>query len=289
YHGDSGPLHLVQPSEPHPITAAYINAGTELGFAPTVEHNGERMTGPTLNTLTIKDGRRQTAADAYLTPDAVARPNLSIMTATRARSLILENGRCRGILAARDGRIVRLTAERAVILAAGTIGSPTLLLQSGIGPADELRTTGITVHHDLPGVGANLHDHLLAGGNVYPARRPVQPSKYQHSESLMYIDCPGGAAAPELVLACVIAPVVTEMFAAPAEGSAYTIMFGFTHPQSRGRLCLASADPDAQPLIDPNYLAEPYDREVFLDALATACAVGATAALADWRAEEMLP
>ena len=105
----------------------------------------------------------------------------------------------------------------------------------------------------------------------------------------MYIDCPGGGAAPELVLACVIAPVVTEMFAAPAEGSAYTIMFGITHPQSRGRLCLASADPDAPPLIDPNYLAEQYDREVFLDALATACAVGATAALADWRAEEVQP
>ena len=290
YHGGEGPLHLIRPGEPHPITAAYINAGVEIGFTPTAEHNGERMTGPTLNTLTIKDGRRQTAADAYLTPDVVARPNLSIVTATRARSLIIENGRrCRGILAARDSGMVRLTAERAVILAAGTIGSPTLLLQSGIGPADELRTTGIAVHHDLPGVGANLHDHLLAGGNVYRARRPVPPSKYQHSESLMYIDCPGGAAAPELVLACVIAPVVTEMFAAPPAGSAYTIMFGFTHPQSRGRLCLASTDPEASPLIDPNYLAEPYDREVFLDALATACAVGAGAALAEWRAEEVLP
>src|SRR5215813_13661713 len=289
YHGDSGPLHLIRPREPHPITAAYIDAGAELGFTPTPEHNGERIAGPTLNTLTIKDGRRQTAADAYLTPAVLARRNLAVATMARVRSLILENGRCRGILTAHDGGIVRLAAERAVILAAGTIGSPTLLLQSGIGPVDELRAIGIAVHHDLPGVGANLHDHLLAGGNVYRARRPVPPSKYQHSESLMYIDCPGGAAAPELVLACVIAPVVTEMFAAPAAGSAYTIMFGFTHPQSRGRLCLASADPDAPPLIDPNYLAEPYDREVFLDALATACAVGSGPALADWRAEELLP
>jgi choline dehydrogenase-like flavoprotein len=141
-------------------------------------------------------------------------------------------------------------AER-VILAAGTIASPMLLMRSGIGSADELRALGIAVHNDLPGVGRNLHDHLLSGGNVYRARRPVPPSKYQNSESLMYLARDGASCAPELVLACVIAPVTTECFAPLTLGEAYTIMFGFTHPRSRGTLTLASADPGAAPLIDP--------------------------------------
>jgi pyridoxine 4-oxidase len=193
------------------------------------------------------------------------------------------------VTVARDGQVATMVAERGVILAAGAISSPPLLLLSGIGPAADLAALGIDVRCNLPGVGRNLQDHLLSGGNVYRARRPVPPSKYQHSESLMYIDRAGGGPAPELVLACVIAPVVTEAFAAPPIGSAYTIMFGFTRPRSRGTVRLASADPASPPLIDPNYLAEEYDREIYLEALDMARAVGSAGALADWRAEELLP
>jgi choline dehydrogenase-like flavoprotein len=105
----------------------------------------------------------------------------------------------------------------------------------------------------------------------------------------MYIARAGAAGAPELVLACVIAPVATEQFEAPPFGEAYTLMFGFTHPKSRGSVRLASADPKEKPLIDPNYLAESYDRDVYLEALETARTVGGQTALADWRAEEVLP
>ncbi len=229
---------------------------------------------PVLNTLTIKDGKRQTIADAYLAP-ALGRPNLHLMAETRVLSLVLDGTRCRGArLSDRHGERV-VMAER-VVLAAGTIASPMLLMRSGIGAADELRALGIAVHHDLPGVGRNLHDHLLSGGNVYRSRRPVPPSNYQNSESLMYIARDGAAGAPELVLACVVAPVTTEQFAPLKLGEAYTLMFGFTHPRSRGALTLASADPDAAPLIDPNYLAEEYDRAVYLEALEQARAVGGT-------------
>jgi choline dehydrogenase-like flavoprotein len=117
----------------------------------------------------------------------------------------------------------------------------------------------------------------------------VPPSNYQNSESLMYIARDGVKGAPELVLACVIAPVTTEQFAPLSLGEAYTIMFGFTHPRSRGALMLASADPNAAPLIDPNYMAEAYDREVYLEALEQARAVGAARALSDWRLDEYLP
>ena len=287
FHGDSGPLHLIRPSDPHPITRAYMAAGAERGFAPTDDHNGPRMTGPCTNTLTIKDGKRQTIADAYLTP-ALGRPNLTLLQQTEVRSLIITGSQCTGIEAKTKDGAVTLHAGH-VVVAAGTIASPCLLLRSGIGPADALRSLGIPVIADLPGVGRNLHDHLLSGGNVYRAKRPVPPSKYQNSESLMYLPRNGNTGAPELVLACVIAPVVTEQFTAPPFGEAYTIMFGFTHPKSRGTIRLASADPKALPLIDPNYLAEDYDRDCYLDALEIARAVGSATALGEWCGEEVLP
>lgn len=290
-HGDQGPLSLVQPHDPHPITRSYMAAGEAAGFAPIPEHNGGQMVGPTVNTLTIRDGRRQTAADAYLTP-ILGRTNLAMLPRHRVVALDFDSqNRCRGVTLAHDGGLRQLQAERGVILSAGTIGSACLLLQAGIGPAQELRDIGIAVRHDLPGVGRNLHDHLLAGGNVYRARQSVPPSRYQHSESLMYLPRAGGdrEKTPELVLACVVLPVVTECFPRPAAGEAYTIMYGFTHPRSRGSIRLASTDLGVAPLIDPNYLAEAYDREVYLEALDMARELGHSDALADWREDEILP
>ncbi|MGH6890697.1 MAG: GMC family oxidoreductase [Dongiaceae bacterium] len=172
HHRVGGPVHLIRPSEPSPVTLAYMAAGEELGFAPTDDHNGARMTGPCLNTLTIKNGRRQTIADAYLAP-AASRGNLYLIAETQVLSLAMEGTRCCGVRISDRAGECALAAERGVVLVAGTIGSPVLLLRSGIDPAEELRARGIPVRHDLPGVGRNLHDHLLSGGNVYRARRPV--------------------------------------------------------------------------------------------------------------------
>jgi choline dehydrogenase-like flavoprotein len=287
YHGDSGPIALTTPRDPHPITQAYMAAGEAVGFAPTDEHNAANMAGPTLNTLTIVEGRRQTVADAYLAA-LIGRPNLDIRTGCLVDKLVFDRGRCRGVEVVDDGKRHVVEAGHAVVLSGGAIGSPAVLLRSGIGPAADLASLGIGAEADLPGVGRNLHDHLLSGGNLYRAKRPVPPSRYQHSESLMYI-ARDDSGAPELVLACVVAPSVTECFEAPAAGAAYTIIYGFTHPKSRGFLRLTSADPTAVPEIDPNYLAEACDREVYLEALETARAVGAAEPLDDWRDAEILP
>ncbi|WP_374651252.1 GMC family oxidoreductase [Dongia sp.] len=286
---ERGPLHLIRPLDASPVTRAYLAAGEERGFAPIADHNASGMAGPTLNTLTIKDGKRQTITDAYL-PLTEGRANFTLLANTQILSLILVQQRCIGALVESPAGPREIRAERGVILAAGAIASPLLLLRSGIGPADELLAVGVPPRHDLPGVGRNLHDHLLSGGNVYAARRPVPPSHYQNSEALMYLPRPGSASpAPELVLACVTAPVVTECFAAPPLGSAYTLMFGFTHPRSRGFIRLASSDPKAMPLIDPAYLTDPYDRAVYLDALTMAQEIGSAHALDEWRDREILP
>jgi len=286
YHGYDGPIRLMTPAEPHPLTCAYMAAGEAAGFAPTDEHNGPRLAGPTLNTLTIVAGKRQSIADAYLTPVSDRR-NLALRTGAIVDKVIVEGGHCRGVAVIEDGERRTIDAG-GVVLAGGAIGSPTILMRSGIGRAADLRPLGIEVVADLPGVGRNLHDHLLSGGNVYRARRPVAPSRYQHSESLMYIERSSGAV-PETVLACVLVPAVTECFQAPPMGEAYTIMFGVTHPRSRGSLRLISAEPTAAPEIDPNYLAEAYDRETYLDALEVAQTVGSAGPLDDWRQGEHLP
>jgi len=176
-----------------------------------------------------------------------------------------------------------------VILAAGAIGSPSLLLHSGIGPAEELCDVGIACRIDLRGVGRNLQDHLLGAGNLYAAARPVPPSCYQHSESLLYARLADHDDAPELVVACVLLPAVTECFDAPVVGATYTLMFGFTHPASRGVVRLVSGDSGLPPLIDPAYLSAPQDLIMFAAGLDLARSIGSAKALAEWRQSELLP
>ena len=193
-YGDAGPVHLMQPANPHPLTLAHREAGLELGLQDLRDHNGpDGMAGATLNTLTIKNARRQSVADAYLTADVRARPNLAIATGIMVDRLILSAGKVVGVHGENGDGPINLHASHGVILAAGAIGSPLILMRSGLGPADDLRAAGIDPLRDMQGVGANLQDHLLAAGNIYRARCPVPLSSTQHSESLSYIHAQGQA------------------------------------------------------------------------------------------------
>lgn len=289
YHGDQGPIRQMVPDDPHPLTRCFMEAAESAGHAPTPEHNGERMTGPTLNTLVIVDGKRQSVADAYLKP-ALQRKNLTVLTGRLVDRLAFEGTRCSGAYFNTDGRREKIEARQGVILSAGVIGSPAILMRSGIGRADELSELGISPRLDLPAVGQNLHDHLLSGGNVYIAKREVPFTQTQHSESLLYTSRNGaGDAAPEMVAACVVVPVVTDEFEPPIFGEAYTLMFGFTRPKSRGYVRLQSADPQIAPVINPNYLAEEYDREIYMESMDRTRDLGGSGAFSDWRKEEYLP
>lgn len=290
-HGSDGPVHLILPTKPNPVAEAYILACQEQGLAPTSEHNGREMCGPTLNTLTIKGGERQTIADAYLPEPVLARPNLTVLTETAVVRLVLNGETCTGVETTGKAGNQTLEAATGVVLCAGAIETPCLLQRSGIGNPADLTTAGIETRIVSNQVGYHLHDHLLAAGNVYRARKAVPPSNYQHSESATYIRSEGlpVSAPPDMVVLFVAAPIVTECFDAPEYGDAYTLMFGATHPKSRGRITVRSDDPCDAPFIDPAYLTDPYDRKTALAALDWARQIGHSAALDEWRDCEILP
>jgi pyridoxine 4-oxidase len=221
----------------------------------------------------------------------LGRSNLTLLTGLAVERLLFEGSRVTGIAATRGGTAETIFADT-VVLCAGAVASPLLLMRSGIGAPDTLARAGVACRLDRPAVGENLHDHLLAAGNLYRARRPVPPSRLQHSESLMYLDAadPTRAdGAPDVALACVTAPSVSECFEAPPPGEAYTILCGVTHPTSRGRLAITGPHLADAPFIDPAYLATEHDRRTLGQALRLARAVGHSAALSPWRAEEILP
>lgn len=282
-------LPLLRPdAEVSPLVRAYMEAGRAIG-APALDwHNGGRLIGVTPNTLNIRDGRRVTVADAYLMQD---RKTLRIETGTIAERLMIEGGRVQGALVRSRGATRVLHADT-VVVSLGAIDSPLLLMRSGIGDPEELARFDIATVQALPEVGANLHDHLLGASNLYAARERVPPSRLQHSESLMYLhgDDPARAdGAPDCVLACVTLPVVSDSFDRPEAGSAYSILFGITHPTSRGRIRLGGPNAADAPIIDPAYLDTEHDRTKFRVALRLARAVGNAPRLDVWREREILP
>ena len=288
HHGADGPLDVLLPDEGlNPVTRAYMAASEAIGIEPSGDHNGARMEGAAPNSLTVRNGERLSVADAYLPSDVTSRTNLTILTGVLVDRLHIEANRATGLMVHMGRASEVITADR-IVLCAGAVASPMILKRSGISDPVELARHDIACTVDNPAVGDNLHDHLLAAGNVYRARRAVPPSNYQLSESLLYHGG-GGSGPPSVVVACVVVPVVTEEFTAPEIGSAYTLMFGVCHPRSRGRLTLSSADPRAKPVIDPAYLSEPEDRSTFREALDLARSVGHAAPMDDWRAEELLP
>ncbi len=290
--GGSGPMPVLLPSEDvSPLVRSYMAAGQAIGAPALRDHNGPTLNGTAPNSLTIRAGKRVSAADAYLTASVLGRPNLTLVTGFEVERLLFDKSRATGVEGVQDSQPTAVLADR-VILAAGAVASPLLLMRSGVGDPEVLAAAGVRCRLDRRAVGRNLHDHLLAAGNLYRARRPVPPSRLQHSESLMYLNGDDPAepqAPPDVVLACVVAPAVSEQFAAPPLGEAFTLLFGVTHPTSRGYLAITGPSRTDPPIIDPAYLSSEHDRRTFRKAFLLARAVGHAAPLDAWRDTELLP
>ncbi|MEQ8306051.1 MAG: GMC family oxidoreductase [Hoeflea sp.] len=288
---DHGPLTVHRTdAEASPLTHAFIAAGARLGLPRLQGHNEGVMVGVTPNSMNIRDGKRVMVADAWLTPEVRARKNLTIMTGALARRLVLTGNAVEHVeIIGRDGPVL-ITAEK-VLLCAGSLESPALLMRSGIGPRDVLDAAGVECLFDMPELGRNMQDHLLGAGNLYATRKHLPPSRLQHSESMAYMRAgsftEGGQ--PEIVVGCGVAPIVSERFDAPAPGAAFSLLFGVTHPTSRGTLKITGAEPGDRLIIDPAYLSTERDRDLFRAALEAARTIGQSDELAEWRDHEILP
>jgi choline dehydrogenase len=285
--GEAGPLTVAPASPGHPVAAAGLEAAAQAGYPQAADISGGLEEGFGWCDLSIVDGRRQSARDAYLAP-ALSRPNLDVVTSALVHRVKLEGNRCTGVdySAGASVYFVRCTGE--VILTAGTVGSAQLLLASGIGPQSDLRSAGIEVTADLPGVGANLFDHPMSGV-VYRSARPVPAGQNNHGEALGLIRSHPDAGMPDLQIMFVDVPLRAETLPGPAIGEGYTLATSLMLPRSRGTVRLASAEPGTPPLIDPNYYADPRDLHIFAAGLRAAREIGRAAALDTWRGEEVLP
>ena len=309
YRGGDGPLHTRYGTLENPLHAAWIEAGRQAGYAVTPDYNGYRQEGFGRMGMTVRDGRRWSAANAYLKP-ALPRPNLHVATHALA-SEILFQGRCAvGIRYRRGGESHVARAYRNVILCGGPINSPQLLKLSGIGPADELRRHGIPVRHDLPGVGENLQDHLefyfqvacTEPVTLYSATNPLAKAiigarwvlrhdglgATNHFESCGFIRSRAGVPHPDIQYHF-LPLAVSYDGKVKAEGHGFQAHVGPMHSKSRGSVRLASADPAAKPSIRFNYMSHPDDWAEMRACVRLTRELFAQAAFDRFRGEELQP
>jgi choline dehydrogenase len=289
WRGGDGPLHvlsLADVTDRTPVAEAFLAAAQQAGFPVTPDLGGEVTVGVGWNQLSIRGHRRDDAATAYLDSleSVDGEPRVDLLMGTEVLGLEIERGRCLGVRLA--GRVVRPQGD--VLLCAGAIDSPRLLMLSGIGPADELRALGIAGVVDLPDVGRHLEDHPLLAGVAYQARRPVPASRYNHCDSLLYVPHATQGESPDILVMCLSVPFVRPTVG-PLAAPAYVLVPCHLRPRSRGSVRLASSDPRAAAIIDPNYLGDPDDLAVLAQGVEIAREIGAAKAFDDWRAKEVYP
>ena len=285
YHGVGGPLRVSRITEPNPLTEIFIDATVRAGHPINYDFAGPELVGVGLTDLTVRDGRRCDAASAFLKP-AHNRNNLTVQSGAHSHRLLIENGRCQGVVYEREGKLHSARAAAEVIVCGGTLGSPRLLLLSGIGPAADLKKLGIEVKADLPGVGQNLHDHVLSFV-IHEASRGLPPHKNNILEAHLFAKSDPALPVPDHqpLFMCKAPPLPTLEI----PDNAYAIAPGIIRPVSRGELKLTANDPSAPLHIDPRYLSEPTDLNTLVRSLEVAIDILESPPFAKWRKRSLYP
>ncbi len=285
--GKGGPLPLTNAGkhDPNATSVAFLEACRELGYPSTDDFNGPDMEGAGWHHINVVDGKRVGALRAYLDP-ATARPNVTLETGALASRLIIEDGRCTGVEYLKDGKPTTARASAEVIVCAGAIESPKLLMLSGIGDPTELRRHGIDVVADVPGVGQNFHNHVLTG-IIRECIQPVPPGHQNLSESALFLRQDAEETGPDTQIAFVHVPF--NIIVGQGHPNSISILPGVVRPKSRGTIKLASGDPTAYPLVDPNYLSDERDMEKMVEAVRISRQIFGTKAFEPWVGEELLP
>ncbi|MEO7115042.1 MAG: choline dehydrogenase [Caldimonas sp.] len=278
FHGMSGPLNVMDLRSPHRFGPIFVEAAQQAGYPANADFNGASQEGVGLYQVTHRNGERFSTAKAYLTP-SLGRPNLRVMTGAQTTRIVIAEGRATGVEVRIDGATKTVRARREVLLAAGALQSPQMLMLSGIGPADHLREHGIAVAYDLPGVGRNLHDHVdvvavldaphlselfglslrgavnLLKGIVEWRRERKGLLTTNFAEAGGFVRSDESVERPDLQFHFVVGKLV-DHGRKTVFGHGYSCHVCLLQPKSRGSVELASVDPFAAPLIDPNFLAE---------------------------------
>jgi choline dehydrogenase len=310
YRGGDGPLRVTRPEADHPIDKAFLTAGKQAGYPMSDDICGYRQEGFAVLDRTTHKGARWSSARAYLDP-ARGRDNLTIKTGVLVRRVLIEGARARAIeCQSGDGTAWTARAEAEVLLCAGAVGSPQILMLSGIGPAEHLREMGIDPMLDRPGVGANLNEHpdfvlkyrcarpvslwpytrgarkVLAGLEWLLTRSGVCASN--HFEAVACLRSRAGVDYPDLQLT--IMPVAIQADSWDAmEMHAFQIHIGLMRAQSRGRITLRDKHPVSPPRILVNYLDDPRDRQALRDGIHLVRELVDQPALDGLRGEELFP
>ena len=278
FHGAKGPLHVMDLASPNPYSPVFVEAALQAGFCDNTDFNGESQEGVGLYQVTHHNGERFSAAKAYLTPH-LARSNLHVLTGAHTTRILLERKRAVGVEFHHEGQVKQLRAAREVLLCAGALHSPQILMLSGIGAHAHLLENGIATVHDLPGVGQNLHDHPdvvqvvhvpggkeLFGLSLSGVARAVQGvfEWRQHRTGMLtsnfaeaggFIKSQASEPIPDLQLHFVVGKLLDHGRRA-VWGHGYSCHVCLLRPRSRGSITLASKDPLAPPLIDPDFLGD---------------------------------
>ncbi|MGK3948372.1 GMC family oxidoreductase [Microbacterium sp. K2] len=278
-------LPVTDDYELSPIQASIIDAVVEEGLPRNPNYNGGTLDGVSQQQVTIRDGRRVNTWMAYAQPIA---DRLTILTGREVHSVIVEEGRAVGVRLGSGADSEDVFADE-VVLSAGAIGSPVILLRSGIGPADELAAVGIPVVVDAPGVGKNLHDHLLSPV-IFTTERPVGPpqSGVSVTQSHLFWRSRDGLPEPDTQPIHFSVPMWGDL--EPRGDDGFTLMAGLVTPYSRGTLTLSGPDLDDPPLIDLAALADERDVASLAASVRQCRRIGGQPALADeWGATEVYP
>ena len=311
-HGDSGPLNVSDLLSPRDISKAFVEAGIANGLDHNVDFNGTNQDGVGLYQVTHfhgdKQGQRCSAAAGYLHP-VQERPNLTVVTHAQVNRVLIEDKKAVGVIYEKGGAEETVMAHNEVILSGGAFGSPKVLMLSGIGPKDQLQALGIKVVVDAPEVGENLQDHLdvvfdyevntkdvfgvgaIAGMNFFKAMRQwrkdgtgLLSTNYAEAGAFFSVgDAPKEW--PNTQLHFAIARVMNHGRDLKL-GYAVSVHSCYLRPESRGTVKLASTDPSAAPLIDPNYLSHPKDVEYMIAGAERTRAIMAETPMADYITED---
>jgi choline dehydrogenase len=318
HHSTSGELTVCRARGTNPLLDIFEQAGVEAGHPANDDFNGAEQQGVGRFDFTIKDGKRWSTSYAFLRP-VLERPNLTVVTGALTSRLVIEGQRATGVEYVRGGTTHRAHSRRDIIVSAGTVNSPQILMLSGIGAADELRALGIDAVHDLPGVGKNLQDHVDCVMS-WECTRPITLYSDLRADRLAvsmvegmllgrgilttfpyeagaFLKSRADLLAPDIQLHFMPALEKTANlhFPSPLRRKSSEINHGFTlrvgpvNPQSRGEITLRSSDPSAQPRIRANYLETEFDRRTMINGIRMTRDIIAQKAFDPYRGIELAP